>query len=65
MKNLTISLENHPGTLAQVGEVLGKVGVSIEGGGMRVVSANTYNEFVTALRIRRDTVWLRHQLSLD
>jgi len=37
MKNLTISLENHPGALARVGEVLGNAGVSIEGGGMFVV----------------------------
>lgn len=33
MKDLTIRLENRPGALAEMGEVLGKAGVSIEGGG--------------------------------
>ena len=37
MKNLTISLPNRPGTLAEVGEVLGKAGISVEGGGMFVI----------------------------
>jgi hypothetical protein len=31
VKNLTIILEDRPGTLAQVGETLGKAGVNIEG----------------------------------
>jgi hypothetical protein len=30
--NLTVVLENRPGTLAQLGETLGKAGVNIEGG---------------------------------
>ena len=33
MKDLEIRLENRPGALAEMGEVLGKAGVSIEGGG--------------------------------
>jgi hypothetical protein len=33
MKDLTIRLENRPGALAEMGEALGKAGVSIEGGG--------------------------------
>lgn len=37
MKNLSISLMNRPGTLAQVGETLGRAGVSIDGGGMFLV----------------------------
>jgi hypothetical protein len=32
MKDLTISMENRPGTLADVGEALGKAGINIEGG---------------------------------
>jgi hypothetical protein len=32
MKDLTISLEDSPGTLATVGEALGKAGINIEGG---------------------------------
>lgn len=33
MKDLAIRLENRPGALADMGEALGKSGVSIEGGG--------------------------------
>lgn len=38
MKDLTISLKNRPGTLAEMGEALGRAGVSIEGGGAFVVN---------------------------
>lgn len=37
MKNLTLSLPNRPGALAQAGETLGQAGISIEGGGMFVI----------------------------
>jgi hypothetical protein len=30
-KDLTVLLENHPGTMANLGEVLGKAGINIEG----------------------------------
>lgn len=33
MKDLTIALENRPGALAEMGEALGRAGVSVEGGG--------------------------------
>ena len=33
MRDLTIALEHRPGALAEMGEALGKAGVSIEGGG--------------------------------
>ncbi len=33
MRDLAIRLENRPGTLAEMGEVLGRAGVSVEGGG--------------------------------
>ncbi len=33
MRDLAIKLDNRPGTLAEMGEVLGKAGVSVEGGG--------------------------------
>jgi len=36
MKDLTVSLEDRPGTLADLGEALGKAGINIEG--MTVVS---------------------------
>lgn len=32
MKDLTISMENRPGTMADVGEALDKAGINIEGG---------------------------------
>jgi hypothetical protein len=33
MKDLAIALDNRPGALAEMGEALGKAGVSVEGGG--------------------------------
>lgn len=33
MRDLAIRLENRPGALAEMGETLGKAGVSVEGGG--------------------------------
>ncbi|MEO7029910.1 MAG: OsmC family protein [Acidobacteriaceae bacterium] len=33
MKDLAIALENHPGALADMGEALGRAGVSVKGGG--------------------------------
>lgn len=38
MKDLSIALENRPGALAEMGEALGRAGVSIEGGGVFVVN---------------------------
>ena len=32
MKDLAIALDNRPGALAEMGEALGKAGVSVEGG---------------------------------
>lgn len=37
MKDLSIVLEDRPGALAEIGEALGRAGVSIEGGGAWVV----------------------------
>jgi hypothetical protein len=37
MTDLTIALDNRPGALAEMGEALGRAGVSIEGGGAFVV----------------------------
>ena len=34
MQDLTIALKNRPGALAEMGEALGRAGVSIEGGGV-------------------------------
>jgi hypothetical protein len=38
MKDLAIALDNRPGTLAEMGDALGRSGVSIEGGGAFVVN---------------------------
>jgi hypothetical protein len=39
MKDLAIALDNRPGALADMGDALGRAGVSIEGGGAWVVHA--------------------------
>jgi len=38
MNDLTIELEDRPGALAEMGEALGRAGVSVEGGGVFVVN---------------------------
>jgi hypothetical protein len=39
MRDLAIALENRPGALAEMGEALGRAGVSVEGGGAWVVAS--------------------------
>ncbi|MCI0392065.1 MAG: amino acid-binding ACT domain-containing protein [Acidobacteria bacterium] len=46
MKDLAILLENRPGALAEMGEALGRAGVSIEGGGAWVVDGNGVAHFL-------------------
>jgi len=46
MKDLTIELENRPGALADMGETLGKVGVSLEGGAAYVVNGRGIAHFL-------------------
>jgi hypothetical protein len=46
MKDLAILLENRPGALAEMGEALGRAGVSIEGGGAWVVGGNGIAHFL-------------------
>jgi organic hydroperoxide reductase OsmC/OhrA len=46
MKNLTILLEDRPGALADMGETLGRAGVSIEGGGMFVMDGKGVANFL-------------------
>ncbi len=48
MKDLTIALENRPGALADMGEALGRAGVSVEGGGAWVVGGNGVAHFLFA-----------------
>lgn len=46
MKDLTIALENRPGALAEMGDALGRAGVSIEGGGTFVVDGQGVAHFL-------------------
>lgn len=46
MKDLTIALENRPGALAEMGDALGRAGVSIEGGGAFVVNGEGVAHFL-------------------
>ncbi len=46
MKDLKIALENRPGALAEMGDALGRAGVSIEGGGAFVVEGQGVAHFL-------------------
>ena len=46
MKDLAIALDNRPGGLAEMGEALGKAGVSVEGGGAWVSGGSAVGHFL-------------------
>ena len=46
MRDLAIQLDNRPGALADMGEALGKAGVSVEGGGAWVVDGKGIAHFL-------------------
>ena len=46
MKDLAIALENRPAALAEMGDALGRGGVSIEGGGAFVVNGHGVAHFL-------------------
>ena len=46
MKDLAIALDNRPGALAEMGEALGRAGVSVEGGGVFVVNGQGVAHFL-------------------
>ena len=48
MHDVAIRLEHHPGALAEMGEALGRAGVSIEGGGGFVVGGDAVVHFLFA-----------------
>ena len=48
MKDLAIALANRPGALAEMGDALGRAGVSIEGGGAFVVNGEGVGHFLFA-----------------
>jgi hypothetical protein len=63
MKDLTIVLDDHPGALADMGEALGRAGVSVEGGGAWVVDGRGVAHFLfedgTAAREALEAVGIR------
>lgn len=48
MKDLTIELEHRPGALAEMGDALGRAGVSIEGGGAFAADGRGVAHFLVA-----------------
>ncbi|HEX3157650.1 MAG TPA: hypothetical protein VHQ45_03990 [Gemmatimonadaceae bacterium] len=46
MKDLAIALDDRPGALAEMGEALGRAGVSVEGGGAFVVDGRGVAHFL-------------------
>ena len=46
MKDLAIALDNRPGALADMGDALGKAGVSVEGGGCWVFAGQAVAHFL-------------------
>ena|SRR5437868_12268500 len=48
MKDLAIALENRPGALSEMGDALGKAGVSVEGGGCWVFDGKAIAHFLFA-----------------
>ncbi|MGH7658858.1 MAG: amino acid-binding ACT domain-containing protein [Gemmatimonadales bacterium] len=48
MKDLTIALDNRPGAMAEMGDVLGRAGVSVEGGGAFTVNGQGVAHFLFA-----------------
>ena len=46
MKDLAVALDNRPGALAEMGDALGRAGVSIEGGGAFVVNGEGVAHFL-------------------
>jgi len=48
MKDLAIALDNRPGALAEMGDALGKAGVSVEGGGAWAFDGKAIAHFLFA-----------------
>jgi len=63
MKDLEIALEDRPGALAEMGEALGRAGVSLEGGGAWAVDGRGVAHFLvedaTAARRALDAAGIR------
>ena len=63
MKDLAIALDDRPGALAEMGEALGRAGVSIEGGGVFVANGTGIAHFLftdaTAARTALESAGIR------
>jgi hypothetical protein len=59
VKDLAIALDNRPGALADMGEALGRDGVSIEGGGVFEGIAHILFEDATAARKTLESAGIR------
>lgn len=63
MKDLAIALDDRPGALAEMGEALGRAGVSIEGGGVFVANGTGIAHFLftdaTAARAALESAGIR------
>jgi hypothetical protein len=63
MKDLTIALDDRPGAIAEMGEVLGRAGLNIEGGGAWVVDGTGVAHFLfedgTAARAALEAAGIR------
>ena len=59
MKDLEIALENRPGALAEMGEALGRAGVSVEGGGVWAGAAHFLFHDAAAARAALEAAGIR------
>jgi hypothetical protein len=59
MKDLAIALEDRPGALAEMGEALGRAGVSIEGGGVFAGAAHFLFADAEAARAALESAGIR------
>ena len=57
MKDVEIDLDNSPGALARMGEILGAAGVSVEGGGAWVVNGRGVAHFLFHDGELRGALW--------
>jgi hypothetical protein len=62
MKDLAIILDNRPGTLADMGDALGRAGVSIEGGGAWALNSQDWNGKALAHFLFKDGTMARQAL---
>lgn len=64
MKDLTIILKDEPGALAEMGEVLGRAGVSLEGGGVFVSQGMGVAHFLVDDEIKAKEILTSHNITV-